>query len=87
MYRFFGQMYTMLLVIYLGTNIFFVEIENQVTDYRKILCVVSQGSILGPLMFLVYVNDISQTVKLNLFLHTDDSYLMQQHRDVKKTEK
>ena len=80
-------MYTMLLVIYLGTNIFFVEIENQVTDYRKILWVVSQGSILGPLMFLVYVNDISQTVKLNLFLHTDDSYLMQQHRDVKKTEK
>ena len=80
-------MYTMLLVIYLGTNIFFVEIENQVTDYRKISCVVSQGSILGPLMFLVYVNDISQTVKLNLFLHTDDSYLMHQHRDVKKTEK
>ena len=34
-----------------------------------------QGSILDPLVFLIYINDMSQAVKFNLFLYADDTYL------------
>ena len=46
-----------------------------------------QGSILGPLLFLIYVNDMPQAVKLNQFLYADDSCLTYQHRDVNEIEK
>ena len=38
-------------------------------------------------MFLIYINDMPQAVKSNLFLYADDLCLMQQHRDVEEIEK
>ena len=49
---------------------FFIEIENKPSDYRKISCGEAEDSILGPLLFLIYVNDMPQAVKSNLFLYT-----------------
>ena len=69
---------------YLSERIFFIEIENQLSNYGKESCGVPQGSILGPLLFLAYVNDMSQDVKSNLFLYADDSCLVYQHRAVEK---
>ena len=37
-------------------------------------------------MFLIYVSDLSQDVKSNLFLYVDDSFLMYKRRDVKEIE-
>ena len=45
---------------------------------------VTQGSTLGPLMFLIYVNDMHQALKSKLFLYAHDLRLMNQHNDVKK---
>ena len=71
---------------YLYERIFFIETENQLSDYGEVSCGVPQGSILGPLLLLVYVNDMPQAVKSNLFFYGDDLCLMYQHRDVKKIE-
>ena len=72
---------------YLSERIFFISIENQLSDYGRILCGVPQGSILGPLLFLIYVNDMPQAVNSNLFLYADDSCLMFQHKEVEEIEK
>ena len=43
-------------------------------------------SILGPLLFLLYVNDMNQAADCDLFLYADDSCLVYQHKDVKEIE-
>ena len=72
---------------YLSERIFFISIENLLSDYGRISCGVPQGSILGPLLFLIYVNDMPQAVNSNLLLYADDSCLMFQHKDVEEIEK
>ena len=68
---------------YLSNRRFQVNIKNKYSNVANINCGVPQGSILGPLLFLLYVNDMPQAVDCELFLYTDDSYLMYQHRDFK----
>ena len=46
-----------------------------------------QGSILGPLLFLLYVNDMKQAASCDLFLlYADDSCLVYQHNGVSEIE-
>ena len=61
---------------YLCGQIFLVKAESKLSNFGKISCGVPQGSILEPLLFLIYVNDLPQVVKSNLLLYADDSCLM-----------
>ena len=47
---------------YLTDQAFLVSIENKYSSISKISCGVPQGSILGPLLFLIYVSDMKQVV-------------------------
>ena len=69
---------------YLSERIFLVNIENKLSDFGKISCRVPQGSILGPLLFQIYVNDVSQAILSTLLLYADDSCILYQHKDVVK---
>ena len=61
---------------YLSNRLFRVNLGKCYSDLSNITCGVPQGSILGSLLFLIYVNDMLQAVKSNLFLYADDSCLI-----------
>ena len=61
---------------YLSNRLFRVNLENCYSDPSNITYGVTQGSILGPLLFLIYVNDMPLALKSNLFLYADDSCLV-----------
>ena len=72
---------------YLSNQLLRVNLGNCYSDSSNITCGVPQGSFLGPLLFLICVNDMAQTVKSNLFLYADDSCLIFQGKDVIEIEK
>ena len=39
------------------------------------------------LFFLIYINDMSQAVKCNLFVYADDTCLVVQHKDINEFKK
>ena len=67
---------------FLSNLAFKVNINNHFSDLSKINCSVPQGSILGPLLFLLYVNDMPQAVHSDLILYAEDSGLTFQHKHV-----
>ena len=71
---------------YLSNRKFRVNLNKTFLEPGKHLCLVPQGSILGPLLFLLYINDIPQTVKCELLLYADDTCLIFQHNDIKEIE-
>ena len=67
---------------YLSNRLFFVSLNGSLSEEGTITCGVPQGSILGPLLFLIYVNDMPQAVDSELYLYADDSCLVYQHKDL-----
>ena len=61
---------------YLTDRTFLVHVNGDYSNPGKLMCGVPQGSILGPLLFLLYVNDMPQSVSCDLLLYADDSCLL-----------
>ena len=72
---------------YLINRTFLVNLENAFSQPACVSSSVPQGSILGPLFFLIYINDMSQAAKCNHFLYADDTCLVCQHKYINEIEK
>ena len=70
-----------LLTNYLSDRYQRVVLNGQESDWEKINAGVPQGSVLGPLLFLVYINDLIDGISSNIKLFADDSSLFTRVRD------
>ena len=61
---------------YLPSRSQFMDIKGTLSDRGEVTCGVPQGSILGPLLFLIYVNNMESVVDCDLLLYADDSALL-----------
>ncbi|GFX02992.1 probable RNA-directed DNA polymerase from transposon BS [Trichonephila clavipes] len=58
---------------YLNSREFRVRVENSLSTPRPILSGVPQGSLLGPKLFNLYINDIPKAVGVHLAMYADDT--------------
>ena len=71
---------------YLTNRSFIVNVGKESSSPGKLSCGVPQGSILGPLLFLLYVNDMPQAVNSELLLYADDTCLIYMEKNIQKIE-
>jgi len=60
---------------YLTQRYQYTDIDGVISELAEILAGVPQGSVLGPLLFLIYINDFPSSTNFQSFLFADDMSL------------
>ena len=63
-----------------------VVLNGTTSEWRRVNSCVPQGSVLGPLLFLVYINDLTDNISSHMRLFADDSSLFTQVEGILETQ-
>ena len=59
-----------------------VVVDGEVSSWKSVLSGVPQGSVLGPILFLVYVDDLEEGVTGNILKFADDTKLFRKTKEI-----
>ena len=52
----------------------YVQLNNAKSSSHEVTCGILQGSVLGPLLFNMFINDITEaSTKFDFIMHADDT--------------
>ena len=67
---------------YLSNRKQYISTDQGNTEMETIICGVPQGSILGPLLFLIFVNDLNKSTSLDPIMFADDTNLFYSNENI-----
>ena len=59
-----------------------VVVDGEVSSWKSVLSGVSQGSVLGPILFMVYINDLEEGVTGKILKFADDTKLFRKTKEI-----
>ena len=72
---------------YLDKRLQFVEVNGKKSKWLQVTSGIPQGSVLGPLLFLVYINDLPDKINSTVYMYADDTKLYREIKTIEDNEK